>query len=89
MPKSKEMCSGCRDDFYNRNRSGGCWSFVTAKVVTRMKVGTFQPPPYIWTPQKCLSCFHQQGYSMIQRTDPRVVKDAKAAAKWREEVYGT
>lgn len=32
MPKTKSMCSGCRDDYYNRNRDGGCWSFAKAKI---------------------------------------------------------
>ena len=35
MPKSKSMCSGCYNNFYNLNREGGCWSFAKAKIVKR------------------------------------------------------
>ncbi len=73
MKKDKTMCNGCRDDFYNQNRDEGCWMFKTAKVVERMRVGTWQNPPYVWTPQKCLSCFHPEGSSMLPKDDCRVV----------------
>lgn len=84
MPKSKSMCSGCRNDFYNHNCEGECWSFKNAKIVTRMQVGTWQPPPYIWFGIKCLTCYHAEGYSMIERSDCRVVKNDKEAEKWKE-----
>ena len=71
--KSKSMCSGCRDDFYNHNREGGCWMYENAKVVERIQVGIWQPPPYSKdTKRKCLSCYSPDGYSMIQLNDPRV-----------------
>lgn len=75
MAKSRAMCSGCRNNFYNGNNDIGvkeCWSFKSAKVVTRMRVGTWQPPPYIWNPQKVLSCYHESGASFIERSDSRV-----------------
>ena len=53
VAKSKALCSGCRDDFYNGNNSLGvqeCWCFKTAKVVTRWKAGW-------WTPQESRSAF--------------------------------
>lgn len=90
MAKDKTMCSGCHDDFYNRNRDEGCWMFGNAKVVERMSVGTWQNPPYVWTPRKVLSCFHAQGSSMIKKDDPRVVKDDKAAVAWADRYsHGT
>jgi len=61
--KSKLMCSGCHDDFYNCGGVTGmtnhCWSFDSAEVVKGIKIGTWQRPPYKKVPiiQK-LSCFH-------------------------------
>jgi Zn finger protein HypA/HybF involved in hydrogenase expression len=26
MKKVKALCSGCKNDYYNHNREGGCWS---------------------------------------------------------------
>ena len=71
--KSKSMCVGCREDYYNHNASGGCWCFENAKVVVRMRVGVWQNPPYQWNPQNVLSCFSPDGARMIERCDPRVV----------------
>jgi len=73
MPKSKSLCTGCYQDFYNHNREGGCWSYSSAKVVKRTSVGTWQPPPYKWCPQTTLSCHTApQGYHWIKRDDPRI-----------------
>ena len=73
MKKSKEMCRGCYNDFYNHHRDDGCWSFKSAKVVKRIKVGTFEDPPYAKErAQTCLSCFVAQGCSMLPLDDCRV-----------------
>jgi hypothetical protein len=71
--KSKTMCDGCRDDYYNRNREEGCWTYGTAYVVKRVKVGIWQPPPYSWNPQEVLSCHNPDGYVWLKEDDPRVV----------------
>ncbi len=84
MTKDKSMCSGCHDDFYNQNRDEGCWMFQAAKVVERMSVGTWQNPPYVWTPRKVLSCFHCPGQKMIRKDDTRVVKNDAEAKAWNE-----
>lgn len=73
MSKSRDMCQGCYDDFYNRNRTEGCWSFASAVVVKRVRVGTWQNPPYLWQPVTCLSCYHPEGSVMLDKTDCRVV----------------
>ena len=47
--KTKSMCSGCRDNFYNGNNSLGvaeCWHFKDAKVVQRVIIHRDQMPPY-------------------------------------------
>ena len=74
MPeKTKAMCNGCREDYYNRNTPGGCWCFGTATIVERVRVGIWETPPY--HPDrvnKCLSCFRPEGSAMLQLTDSRV-----------------
>jgi len=79
MNKSKSLCFGCRDDYYNQNREGGCWAFKGAKVVKRQRVGTWQPPPYPWNPETRLACYNPDGYSMLPRDDCRI-KTTKAKA---------
>jgi hypothetical protein len=73
MEKSKAMCSGCSNNFYNHNTEKGCWMFEDAKVVERMRVGVWQSPPYVWNPQSCLSCFSPDGFRMIGKDDPRII----------------
>lgn len=73
MNKTKEMCRGCREDHYNHAVTGGCWSFKSAKIVTRTQVGTWQNPPYRWIPTKTLSCHRAQGKVWIEKDDCRIV----------------
>jgi len=72
MNKTKQMCVGCRNDFYNHNQPDGCWSFKNAKVVKKVQVGTWQPPPYSRTPRQVLSCYHAEGYSFLNLDDCRI-----------------
>ncbi len=49
LSKSEKVkyCSGCHDNFYNRNNELGikeCWNLKTAKVITVFAIGW-------WTPQ--------------------------------------
>jgi len=51
----KELCQGCRNEFYNGQNDLGikeCWSFRDSKVVSRFKIGW-------WTPQDKASNFHK------------------------------
>ena len=73
MNKTKQACVGCYNDFYNHQREGGCWCFQNATVVTRIKVGTFESPPY--SPSRAkeyLSCYSPQGSAMLKPDDCRV-----------------
>ena len=72
MPKSKSLCSGCYNNFYNNKLEEGCWSYKNAKVVRRLRVGTWQPPPYHWHPESCLTCYSPPGYSMLEKSDCRI-----------------
>jgi len=86
MAKSKELCRDCREDYYNHAGRDGCWSYAKAKVVKRVLVGTWQPPPYIWRPRAVLSCYHREGEHLLERDDCRVVANSKEADKWRARI---
>jgi hypothetical protein len=88
MAKSKSMCCGCYNNFYNSSEKDGCWSFKNAKIVTKVEVGTWQPPPYTWIPTKILSCYHRQGSSFLSKDDCRVVKNDKERKRWLEKMVG-
>lgn len=82
MPKSKAMCRGCRDDYYNRSEKNGCWCYSSAQIVTRVKVGVWQPPPYARLPEKTLSCHRPEGYVWLKLDDCRIEKpEPKKKAK--------
>jgi len=73
MAKSKSMCSGCRDNYYNRTEVNGCWCFSSATIVERVQVGIWEPPPYEKSrKEKVLSCYRPEGYAMLPLTDCRV-----------------
>ena len=72
MDKSKQMCLGCRDEYYNQTRKEGCWMYANAKIVTRTKVGIWQEPPYTWRPEKTFSCHSPSGSVWLKRDDSRV-----------------
>jgi hypothetical protein len=60
--KSKSMCAGCYDDFYNHGGATGltnnCWSYDSAEIVKGFEIGLMQNPPYVKCPIiKKLSCF--------------------------------
>ena len=84
MPKSKSMCCGCREDYYNHNQPDGCWLYKTAKIVQRVFVGTWEPPPYTWNPRKTLSCWNSVGLHAIGRDDCRVVMPKKEKAPYAD-----
>ncbi len=80
MIKTKQMCRGCRDDYYNNRDSlgnpgsAGCWNFKIAKIVERTRIGIWQDPPYEWQPEKVLNCYNSDGGVMIDQNDPRRAK---------------
>ena len=64
--KSKQLCRGCRDDFYNGNNKLGvaeCWMFKKAEVVTRYRLGwwTQQDTPGAFTKVTTLDCHYAPG----------------------------
>lgn len=60
-------CRGCRDDFYNGKNALNvkrCWSFASAKPVTRWRLGTWTQPrtPGAFLEVETLDCHHGEGY---------------------------
>jgi len=69
MNKSKTLCIGCNDDFYNGKNDLGieeCWCFEDAEIVEKRKVPITMRPPWDGLPlEPRLSCFRQKGYVFI------------------------
>ena len=64
--KTKALCSGCRNDFYNGQNKFGvreCWSFKTAEVCTRWRIDwwTQADAPAAFQEVRTLSCHHAPG----------------------------
>lgn len=64
--KSKSMCSGCRDDYYNRpgnSTTGECWCYAKAKVVRRWRIHWWTAPtvPQAYTEVETLACHREPG----------------------------
>ena len=82
-----KRCVGCRQDFYNGNNPLGvqeCWSLKFAKSVERTRVGIWQNPPYVWRPQKTLSCHQPEGGVWLDRKISTMCGSEKEAAEMRE-----
>jgi hypothetical protein len=57
-----QHCAGCHDDFYNHNQFKGCWNREKGKMVERIPVGMWQPPPYDTKKRKLVpDCWHGSG----------------------------
>ena len=57
----KEMCRGCRDDFYNDNNGLGvteCWSFGSAEVCDKVGHRSIHSVKPDETKIKTLTCWH-------------------------------
>lgn len=61
--KSKSLCAGCRNDFYNGQGAKECWSYKTAKVCTRWRIGWWTAPDAkgAFTKVTTLDCHHAPG----------------------------
>ena len=69
--KSKVMCEGCRDDFYNAR--GGCWAYEKASVVRRFKIGWWTMPldPGAFEEVETLDCHHAPGKYALHKEPHR------------------
>lgn len=62
--KSKSMCGGCEDDFYNTSNSS-CWSFASATIKSRKVVHIDDVPPWKHEPKMMLSCYHKKQHVIV------------------------
>ena len=70
--KTKAMCSGCHNNFYNDNNPHGvkeCWTYKSAKVIKRRAVHRDERPPWKGTPRWMFDCFNEPGWWYV---DPKV-----------------
>lgn len=71
--KSRSMCSGCKDDFYNGHNNLGieeCSSFPNAEIVKVIRIGFWERPPYRDKPiEKKLSCYRKKDNVFVKVPD--------------------
>lgn len=83
MPKSKQPCKDCRDDFYNQphNPTGTteCWCLKTAKLVTRYRLPWWTEPtvPGAFTKVETYNCHHEPGVYAFYKTLPECAKNVQ------------
>ena len=71
--KTKSMCSGCRDNYYNSGMSttGECWSFSSARVAKKKFVPMDMRPPWDLPIITTLSCHRKPRHVAV---GPRVMR---------------
>jgi hypothetical protein len=65
MSKTKNLCNGCQDNYYNTEQSG-CWLYKDATIEKRKFVHINDVPP--WTTQPVvttLSCYRKPGHVAV------------------------
>jgi len=84
--KTRKMCSGCRDDFYNGHNDLGvneCWSFKDAELVKVIQVGYWERPPYESRPiEKRLSCYRKRDCIFYKIPDQSTRKRTFTLMHW-------
>lgn len=66
---TKAHCEGCENNFYNGNNPYGvkeCWSFKSAKLVERIRIGVWQNPPYSKNTVLVPACKHEKGKCLVK-----------------------
>lgn len=69
--KSKSLCCGCTDNFYNGNNQYGieqCAHYKGSKVVKCVIACCSEAPPFSLTGY-CLSCYRKSGYAYLKNFD--------------------
>jgi hypothetical protein len=63
VQKTKSMCVGCYNNFYNGNGAEGCWDFPSAVVKTRYQIEVCTRPTEAgaFTKMETLSCYRKSG----------------------------
>ncbi len=63
--KSKDLCRGCYDDFYNQTDAEECWSYADSRVALKKFVHIDQVPPWKNKTEWTLSCHHRQRFVSV------------------------
>lgn len=80
MPKSKDLCRGCYNDFYNHRQNFtqyGCWSYDDAKVVKRHFVHLDDVPPWHAPSETTLNCHRRQRFVAIEPKHSQLAKKGR------------
>ena len=84
--KSRTMCAGCKDDFYNGHNTLGvkeCWSFKDAEIVKVIQVGYWERPPYENRDiEKRLSCYRKRDVVFVKVPDQSTRKRKFTLKHW-------
>ena len=78
--KSKSLCTGCRADYYNGQGAKECWSYKSAKIVDRYRIGWWTAPTEAgaFTKIKTLNCHHAPGqYAHYEKLPDFVTADER------------
>jgi hypothetical protein len=77
IPKSKALCGGCRDDYYNGCGAKECWSYKSARVVKRWKQGWWTPTdqPGALEEVRTLDCHSEPGKNAFLKVLPSCAVD--------------
>ncbi len=70
--KTKKLCVGCHDNFYNGNNDLGvkeCWSYPDAKVIRKKFVHIDQRPPWNQDAEWAFDCCQRERFISVR---PRV-----------------
>ncbi len=69
--KTKDLCVGCRNNFYNGNNSYGiaeCWSYKSARIARKKFVPIDLRPPWKLPVITTLSCHWKQRFVAVGPT---------------------
>lgn len=77
MPKSKQMCQGCYNDFYNHGGGGSkeCWSYESAEVCERAFIHLSMVPPWKVKPETTLTCYRREKHVAVTPDHPQLTSD--------------
>lgn len=77
MKKSKKLCEGCYNDFYNQGGGGAkeCWSYAGAEVCKRAFVHVSMVPPWKVKPVTTLTCHHKKNHWAIEPSHSQLTAD--------------
>lgn len=89
MTKSKELCRGCYNDYYNHGGGGaeGCWSFASAEVCKRAFIHLSMVPPWAVKPVTTLSCYRKEKHVAVKPDHPQLTADKSHRQKYDGGTY--